>query len=1075
MNPKIRGLLWEEYRSGLQIALVAFGVFVLLLTSMAVQVAISDYAWRMYSDIAVTFAILTPLLAAILLTLNISNTGHMGIGFSDRLLRLPVETSTAVLVALCTRTAAVLTMGLSITALCHAATGDGPLFATSIVVTELYVVLQTLAWMRRSAPLIAGAGLLALVVMLFYLYLSSGSENPLADLNNNVRLFGARRSLLWASTLLFAITFPLASVVSIWAANRSRRGAHVKSIPFDAFPEMFSAIVGLREMRLKSPFAAQVWFETRQIGVYLPLLTVGFWLAMVGAMSAAGYWDSGEMGEESKRVFLLEYLPFAATVMAMFPWATLVVARQGRMRGASGFPHLFPVTSQTLACARLTAAGISIIATLCLLTVISANSQLFGALGFGEELVREISGGSLSVREATTILISLPLFTAMVCWIILGLVTRKGFGLLTIYAIALSVNFLLPPNFPEEKTWQMQVTMVSLCVYGTVLYISCLLLVSWWNGFVSKSALVGVLVAWTAMAFMLWPMGVTCLPWEREQRAWLAVLSIAYAALLVLPYIAHVRMVHRRRHENAPKCNPSQHRSNLSTSYVVWCFSACLAGIWLIWQSEPKVYSKLRSGGLPVTFAQLNGWYISDGADRRTAAFFESEAAKIAAVENEWRSKQQDLSWHNRSTTEPQASWKQANIAVFGALKYEPGEKFDREVWEETREYYSAVTANVLPIVFNLANSSSQSFRYSGNARYLMFTQNIQDVRTMARHLSLEALIASLDGNSTRGVDAILAIQRLAWILDHEPTLIAQLIRIATLGISIGAAEDTVNRCQLSDEDLERLMLSMRDALPAVSQRRIMGTGMLGERVFAYTFIDVNSFERVLQFNELGDTSSIPNLVVQSNKAHRTIILMPLPLSQLLLNTARERLLYSVASSQSVNFGVSISLAGVIDWPNGREKSALFENPGDLADFERFLKTTDIVKARTNFAEIFSASIMKAYAAEWRIRTQLDVARTALAVERYRLANGRLPESLDALVPAYIEQIPRDFWNKGNPLKYRVFEDGAFVVYSLSKNGTDEGGVNERDGKELSFWHEGDITFRIQSPAMRARDQVAAE
>jgi hypothetical protein len=89
----------------------------------------------------------------------------------------------------------------------------------------------------------------------------------------------------------------------------------------------------------------------------------------------------------------------------------------------------------------------------------------------------------------------------------------------------------------------------------------------------------------------------------------------------------------------------------------------------------------------------------------------------------------------------------------------------------------------------------------------------------------------------------------------------------------------------------------------------------------------------------------------------------------------------------------------------------------------------------------------------------LRTTQTALAVERYRLAEGCLPKSLDNLVPAYMDGIPDDPFG-GSPLKYRVRQSG-FVVYSVGEDLTDEGGTEQgtqgRDsrGKPLPY----DITF----------------
>jgi hypothetical protein len=74
---------------------------------------------------------------------------------------------------------------------------------------------------------------------------------------------------------------------------------------------------------------------------------------------------------------------------------------------------------------------------------------------------------------------------------------------------------------------------------------------------------------------------------------------------------------------------------------------------------------------------------------------------------------------------------------------------------------------------------------------------------------------------------------------------------------------------------------------------------------------------------------------------------------------------------------------------------------------------------------------------------------TALAVERYRLAEGRLPQSLDDLVPVYIKEVPADPCN-GRPLNYHILQPG-YVVYSVGKdlgdNGGAEYGSRGRDGQ----------------------------
>lgn len=67
-------------------------------------------------------------------------------------------------------------------------------------------------------------------------------------------------------------------------------------------------------------------------------------------------------------------------------------------------------------------------------------------------------------------------------------------------------------------------------------------------------------------------------------------------------------------------------------------------------------------------------------------------------------------------------------------------------------------------------------------------------------------------------------------------------------------------------------------------------------------------------------------------------------------------------------------------------------------------------------------------------------AQIVCALERYRLAHGEYPETLDALMPQFIEKLPHDIIG-GQPLHYRRTEDGKFLLYSVGWNETDDGGV----------------------------------
>lgn len=75
-------------------------------------------------------------------------------------------------------------------------------------------------------------------------------------------------------------------------------------------------------------------------------------------------------------------------------------------------------------------------------------------------------------------------------------------------------------------------------------------------------------------------------------------------------------------------------------------------------------------------------------------------------------------------------------------------------------------------------------------------------------------------------------------------------------------------------------------------------------------------------------------------------------------------------------------------------------------------------------------------------QTLLDQTRLGCALERYRLAQGSFPATLDALVPSLIPALPRDVMT-GQPLHYRPTEGGGYLLYSVAWNLADDGGKSD--------------------------------
>lgn len=76
-----------------------------------------------------------------------------------------------------------------------------------------------------------------------------------------------------------------------------------------------------------------------------------------------------------------------------------------------------------------------------------------------------------------------------------------------------------------------------------------------------------------------------------------------------------------------------------------------------------------------------------------------------------------------------------------------------------------------------------------------------------------------------------------------------------------------------------------------------------------------------------------------------------------------------------------------------------------------------------------------------RVQTLANEATVACALERYRAAHGDFPETLEILVPGYIQKLPTDLIG-GQPLRYRRKSSDNFLLYSVGWNETDDGGAS---------------------------------
>jgi hypothetical protein len=282
--------------------------------------------------------------------------------------------------------------------------------------------------------------------------------------------------------------------------------------------------------------------------------------------------------------------------------------------------------------------------------------------------------------------------------------------------------------------------------------------------------------------------------------------------------------------------------------------------------------------------------------------------------------------------------------------------------------------------------------------------------------LRLRALAELENGQSDKALDDIKLSLRLADALKTEPFIITQLVRIAILQITLqpiweGLATHKWSNAQLVELDsvLKNLNFLVDYQLSVRGQRAmdIKVLYWLEEKRSRYWTIEdmLNSDDRAVM-NNFGKTVEV--------------FLMPKGwYYQYGLNIARLEqnciLPAADAAQQTISPKMISQAQTTID-------SSL--KPGVFSFFARLF-----VPALEKYSE------KVAYG-----QNGVSLARTAIALERYRLVNGAYPENLEALAPQFIDQVPHDIIG-GQPLKYRHEANGQFILYSIGWNEIDDGGV----------------------------------
>ncbi len=349
------------------------------------------------------------------------------------------------------------------------------------------------------------------------------------------------------------------------------------------------------------------------------------------------------------------------------------------------------------------------------------------------------------------------------------------------------------------------------------------------------------------------------------------------------------------------------------------------------------------------------------------------------------------------------------DLPVIGKLdSLKLGEKFSAETIKLMEEFI-ADNEETLEFLRDAAKIKHCRYPVDFSVGYLLRYDLLGQMKRCAMMLNLKAMLDVEKNRVPLVVEDIEVSIAIARSCESAPVLMYQLVRIACLALSINLTEYAINRIQFDDDQLGRLASQFNDAAKLDG----MYMAMVGERALV---IDGMLYPEKYPAMRPGRLSFADTLYSVSGLKNSGLI-------------------------EYIDFISEIMTA--LRLPPHKRQAALklvLDKMEGLSWFHMLVKQHTTLPSRMADLELRCISYLRAVAA-------------GLAVERYRFANGKLPETLDEIAPAFIEAVPIDPFD-GKQIRYKRLDKG-YVVYSVGSDLVDNGGTKRsretRDSCDEAF------------------------
>lgn len=288
---------------------------------------------------------------------------------------------------------------------------------------------------------------------------------------------------------------------------------------------------------------------------------------------------------------------------------------------------------------------------------------------------------------------------------------------------------------------------------------------------------------------------------------------------------------------------------------------------------------------------------------------------------------------------------------------------------------------------------------------YELSLDPIQRSRDVTRLLYGDAILLAHDGKMDEACDSCRAMFNLGHAVGQNPTVIAQLVRMAFKGIASGVLERVLGQGECSEPTMAQLQVALQRDLDDKALHR----GFRGERAVTHQFY--------LQMREgkATMTGTFSKWKPQPSFEDRLFDTFP-------------GLFFSHYPEHLRMMNEQVRIANL---PDEQSTPALYA-------FDKKIRTTP-----NRVTRMMMPAFLKVGDANQRTLAQCRCALVAVAAERYRLKQGAWPRSADELVKAgLLPAIQNDPYD-GKPLRFKATPTGI-LVYSVGPDKTDDGGKLNR-------------------------------